>query len=82
MGENRTFALKRVLKEGDEVRTLNWELTLIELEAEIWGRAHAGVVDGFSFQVISGVHISPKLNQELDQINVFDFGCVVKRRLM
>lgn len=70
------------VKRGDRVHTWNWELTLIELEAEIRGRSHVGVVDGFSFQVISGVHVSPKLNQELDQINVFNFGCVVKRRLM
>lgn len=33
----------------DQVHMANWELTLIELKAEIWGRAQAGVVDGFSF---------------------------------
>lgn len=64
------------------MQKVNWKLTLVELEAEIRGRAQAGVVDGFSVQVVSGVHISPKLNQELNQVDVFHFGCMVKGRLM
>lgn len=60
----------------------NWELTLVELEAEVRGRAQAGVVDGLSMQVVSGVDVAPKLHQELDQVDVFHFGCMVEGRLM
>lgn len=71
-----------VKEKRDGMQKVNRELTLVELEAEIRGRAQAGVVDGFPLQVVSGVHVSPKLHQELNQVNVFHFGCMVKGCLM
>lgn len=57
-------------------------LTLIELQAEISWRSQVGVVDWFFVQVISGIHIPPKLYQQLNQIHILCFGCVVKRCLV
>lgn len=56
--------------------------TFIELEAEVRGRSHAGVVDGLLVEVVSSKQVSPELNKQLYQISVLGFGCVMKSRLV
>lgn len=68
--------------QSDGNKTLNEQLTFIELEAEIRRRTPTGVVDGFLVQVIPGVNISSKLHEKLNQVDVFGFGCVMKGRFM
>lgn len=58
------------------------KLTLIKLKAEIRRRSKTGVVDRFFVQVISGVHIPPKLHKQLNHVNVLRFSCMMKGRLM
>lgn len=57
-------------------------LTLVALKAECCSRARAGVVDRLFAKVISGKHVSPKLNQELNHLQIVCFSSVMKRRLM
>lgn len=57
-------------------------LTLIELKAEVGRSSRTGVVDRFFVEVISGKHISPKLNKQLYKIYVLCFSCMMKSRLM
>ncbi|MEQ2267733.1 hypothetical protein XENORESO_009757 [Xenotaenia resolanae] len=39
--------------------------TFIELEAEVRGRSHAGVMDGLLVEVVSSKNVTPELNKQL-----------------
>lgn len=55
------LVLYELYSESDRMHSLNEQLTLVELKAEISGRPQTGVVDRFFVQVILGVHIPPEL---------------------
>lgn len=71
------MTLTQSVWQGNNNNTLNEQLTLEKLKAEIRWRAVAGVVDGLLVRVIPGVHISSKLYEKLNQANVFSFGCMM-----
>lgn len=58
------------------------ELAFIKLEAGVSWRPGCSVVDGFSAQVVAGVHVSSKRHQQLDHVKHVASSCVVQGRLV
>lgn len=58
------------------------ELTVIKREAGVSWRRRCSIVDSFSSQVVTGVHVGSERHQQFDQVHHVSSSCVVQGRLM